>query len=1013
MNFITRANLKSHARQYVATAIAIIICCVFISAAACLGRLIGWVNDASASNFAQSSQVAIGYDLTGAGSTTQVSMQDYLLANAEELGLTEEMINTYYDDSVSTDNAESTQSKAGSSGDSSADNAGDQAVEDETFTTDSYSQELAEANQKVFQASSTGLINLLKHADQIQNRIPQIKQMLGYYEGWHSLVNGIKNAEAQMSTLMPDPYYRPGVVSGSLPEGQNQIAMTGDYLKILDLKVGDTLQIKNDSYDSGLSSEQNSAGLEVKVVGEIRSDSLIRMGAAPSVYISSDTFKAMQEQYSSAEDYKYVLISTDADPQQVTQQLLQYLSQEKLLDERYYVAVSAQWAEKIKDDARQQAVASQALIYAFPGLATLVCIVIVSVTFTVVLARRRREIALLRCVGATIRQIRRSARLECLSVGLVASVLGAALGWVVCVSVSAYFNFVPSVSEAIKIYGITPVIIPIVVGTAVTWIAGLKPTYEVGKVPPVAALNPHILQQITKKQRYIFRTLGTIICLGLGVALWSVAWTHRDSDGSDDVISGMGGLFLGGVMFLLALLLIGRILLPKVASWLTKPLAKRYPSAQIAGINVSRDPHRTGATATTLLLGIVMVTTIMMGAYSIDATIRQAIDRKYPVDIALEAKFVDQPLTTQLEQELAQVPAVTDSSVGQGITIKSITDASGNQLDLSELTGVISYDNSASQGTDQGAAEDQNATADQSGANGRTDVSTDFYFAIAPPANLNQLAHQDQLLPQPGEMLVPKNDAVGSNISGDQTTWQVTFNGGQTRQLKVRVVEDLAYSASEGNWSQSGRIGYLSTADLQELSSAGSLTFDAAMYMRTDHSSFADTYQTVTTIYSGIGNNYLFGGGFIYSAIITVTLTVLMVVLLCLVGVSALVALVGVANTLSLSVVDRAQENALLRALGFTRKQIKRMLTIESLLMGAVSLIVGGLVSLLFVWFGLMTLPFGSLVSTKEDLAISIPWWGALGIIGVIIGCCYLAAILPGRRASKASPVAALASADQ
>ena len=148
------------------------------------------------------------------------------------------------------------------------------------------------------------------------------------------------------------------------------------------------------------------------------------------------------------------------------------------------------------------------------------------------------------------------------------------------------------------------------------------------------------------------------------------------------------------------------------------------------------------------------------------------------------------------------------------------------------------------------------------------------------------------------------------------------------------------------------------------------------------------------------------------SSIVTMVLRIMMMILLCLLGISAIVALVGVANTLSLSVVDRAQENALLRAVGATRTQVRRMLIIEGTLIGLGALVVGLALSALFSWFVMQCMPFAGLISQK-NIELEIPWlWVGLVVLVTELFC-FLASVLPGRRAAKASPIEALNTADQ
>ena len=151
----------------------------------------------------------------------------------------------------------------------------------------------------------------------------------------------------------------------------------------------------------------------------------MRIGNLPDVYYSAQLTKQLSSY--AKESPSKILVNTQQDPKAVVQKLGKYLNDNKLLSEDVWV-VTVEALQKSSESGVTKTIGLQAASLAFPLLAVLVCIGIVSVTFQVVLARRRRETALLRCVGATVSQIRRSAFSECIMVGVIAALAGTALG---------------------------------------------------------------------------------------------------------------------------------------------------------------------------------------------------------------------------------------------------------------------------------------------------------------------------------------------------------------------------------------------------------------------------------------------------------------------------------------------------------------------------------------------------------------------------------------------------------
>ena len=165
-----------------------------------------------------------------------------------------------------------------------------------------------------------------------------------------------------------------------------------------------------------------------------------------------------------------------------------------------------------------------------------------------------------------------------------------------------------------------------------------------------------------------------------------------------------------------------------------------------------------------------------------------------------------------------------------------------------------------------------------------------------------------------------------------------------------------------------------------------------------------DSYQTVVADIQDLGSNLQIDGSVAIRAAVEKSVDILVMVIVALLAVSVLVALVGITNTLSLSVAERVRENGLLRALGMTKRQVSNMLKWESLLIGVTSAVLGLVAGAFFGIVGFSALPMWGM-----KMVVSIPWFQWLLIAAVAILASLLASIIPGRAASRVSPVEALA----
>lgn len=935
MLFLTKANLKAHSRQYVATAIAIIICCVFICGASSFASVMSWVMGVGQTQFNQNTQIQI---------TREVDL----------------------------DNPDSSQAVQGT-----------------------LSWEKTPDNEYEV---------ILKKQDAIRNAVGEDLDLQPlYYLVTLANINE-KNIYLSGTGLLPKGYYRPPLAEGRYPTGKNEIILGESYLENGKTKIGDQIELKTDELVHEHSAKEKT--IPVTITGTVKQDATMRIGNLPDVYYSAQLTKTLSDY--SKESRSKILINTQQDPKEVVQKLGKYLNDNKLLSEDGWV-VTVEALQKSSDADLAKSVAMQAASLAFPLLAVLVCIGIVSVTFQVVLARRRRETALLRCVGATVSQIRRSAFSECVMVGVIAALLGTALGWTASVVVAVATGMIGSFTQAAQVIGFTPAVVSLLTGIIVPLIGGMRPTLGLAKILPVAALNPMELTKMGKKKRHIVRGVFMALFTLVGAGLWTFAWLNKGQE-DDQAMTIALSCALGGCLFIfLAALLACRSFLPAFTAALTRPFASRSATFKLAGENVKRDPNRTGATGTALVLGVTLMATILVGTISLQSTIADELNRRFSVDMSLVAVNESHQMPEEITKKLPKLQSVDKVASLPSRTITQARDEHDKPVQLNlALEQVEPYEDekeaTASSAPEEGETGNTSDAVDTDSGNQKPENRS--VLAVGLPDNPEAVLRHQVKTPQKGTAWLMTED---ERKHPSKVT--LTFASGQklTVALKAPPQENQAFPSSAF-----GSYLVLSRADLDSITPSETGKNPAGVILKMDMektpTEIMEDIQDLSTL--APADSLAETGGVMFTASINLTLKVLMTILLSLLGVSALVALVGVANTLSLSVVDRKRENALLRAVGFTQKQIRAMLLTEGMLIGLGALIVGIALSILFSWFVMQCMPFTGFISSK-DIHVQIPWlW--LGIIILVTeGFCFLASVLPGRQAAKASPVAALASADE
>jgi putative ABC transport system permease protein len=595
------------------------------------------------------------------------------------------------------------------------------------------------------------------------------------------------------------------------------------------------------------------------------------------------------------------------------------------------VRTGAEQAEHTAADFTGGATGLAAVLLVFATVAVLVAGLVIANTFAVLLAQRTRELALLRCVGATARQVRRSVLGEALVTGVLSSALGVLAGIGLAAGVSAAVgggeSGIPLSGLSVPLYAVG---VGLLVGTLVTLLAALAPARGATRVAPLAALRPVDPAPLRSRPGVLRLVLGLVLLLP-GIALLGLG------------VAAAGVLIAlpGGVLSFLGIVLLAQRAIPPVVAAAGR-LAGRFGGvpAKLAAGNATRNPRRTAATATALLIGVTLTSAMVVGAASTRATATTNLDAEFPTDIVVQGSVGDLPAS--LLGSLEEVEGV----------------ARGNAV----LTGDIV------------------------GPDGEP-----MYVHGVDPAEAGPTLRsaEETVLPEPGQALVPGWLAEGWAVA-DGDPLALTRDG-RRLDLTVRLVDQ-------------NQPLVLTAADLRSLVSDAGVGEVWLRLTDADSDAQVDAVDRITDATAGVAPAARVTGMITQRNQINEVLDLLLLVVTGLLGIAVVIALIGVGNTLALSVVERRQENGLLRALGLTRGQLRGLLAWEAALVAGVAAVLGVLLGGAYGLIGA-----ASVLGGVGDVVLDVPWLQVAAIVVVATLAGLLASVLPARRAARTSPVAAIA----
>lgn len=601
-----------------------------------------------------------------------------------------------------------------------------------------------------------------------------------------------------------------------------------------------------------------------------------------------------------------------------------------------------------------QTTALVTVLLGFAGIALLVAGLVIGNTFSILLAQRRRQIALLRCVGATRGQVRRQVLAEAGMVGI----LGSALGVVAGIAVGAAAASLTGLDSGGLAVPALPVLAAALIGIALTVVAAMAPSGRAIRVAPLAALRPTETSDAAPAGPHrtgrLRLALGAALLIGGGLLL-----TYGVVGGS--VLVAMPG----GAISAIGVLLLTRSFLPPLLAVVGRAGRAAGPVGRLAAANAVRNPSRASATATALVVGVALIVMFQVAAASVGASVDKATADRYPVDVVVAGD--GSPLPESVVDGVRGARGIGTAVAVHGARAEAIVPSPG-----AAAGGV---------GPESGAA------------------GGDPVVVVAVPRNADDVVRGGLAALDSGTLSAPTALVpswwVGSGAVDLGGT--VTLNvDGRTQRFTVavgRLTDAGVFAGSTVVVTQSALDRLAPSAPVVTVWAALAHGAEAPAVMGELNGLVADRAGLQVT------------GAAADRAALQSVLGTVTAVATGLLAVAVVIAIVGIGNTIGLSVVERTRESALLRALGLRRRQLRWMLALEATLLAAVGAAVGLVLGVVYGWAGAAA----TFHEIGRQLVLTVPWVRVVLVLALAVGAGALASVLPGRRAARVAPVAALA----
>jgi len=714
------------------------------------------------------------------------------------------------------------------------------------------------------------------------------------------------------------------LVSGRWPVGSGQIAIDKHTADTKQFAVGDTI---------GVAADQGTRRFEITGIATYAESSSI--GSATIAIFDVPTAQKLFAKVGKFDGIQ-IAAKNGVTPEKLVSEI------RPLLPATAKVKTSAAQTAEAIDDVNGSLGIVQKFLLGFAGIALFVGAFVIANTLSITIAQRVREFATLRTIGGSRRQVLRAVMLEAFVVGAIASLVGLFFGLGIAKGLNALFVAIGvEFPKGDTVFATRTIIVSLTVGIVVTLLASLRPAIKATRVPPIAAVREGAALPVTRLSR--FGPIASLVTLALGILLL------------------VYGIFASGLPTASRLLALGfgtLILFVGVslnAKRAVRPLASvlGWPGARFGGTagtlareNAMRNPSRTAATASALMIGLALITFVAILGAGLRASFGDAVDKLFVADYAVTAENGFDPFTKQAGAAVTLAPGVTAVSPIRGGDARIFgdnTQVSAVQPNLAKTVRI-----EWTQGSNVPAQ------LGKDGAFVSKDYAKKHHLKLGSPIAVTTPTAQVLHLQLKGVFDPPK----GGSPFGDVTMSAATF--------------DAHYAAPRDLMALVNIQGGVTAANTARLEKALNAFPDAKIQTASQFKKTQEDDINLTL-------NVLYG----------------------LLGLSVLISIFGVVNTLVLSVFERTRELGMLRAVGMTRRQVRRMIRFEgiitSLIGGALGIVVG-------VFLAVLT----TQALSDQGIVLAIPWRTmAVFIFGItVVGL--LASVLPARRASRLNILKAL-----
>ncbi|TMJ93640.1 MAG: ABC transporter permease [Actinobacteria bacterium] len=585
----------------------------------------------------------------------------------------------------------------------------------------------------------------------------------------------------------------------------------------------------------------------------------------------------------------------------------------------------------------------QKILLAFGGIALFVGAFVIFNTLSITVAQRTREFATLRTIGASRRQLMRAVLLEGFVIGVIASVIGLAFGYALAAGMNALFvAFGIDLPKSGTVFAARTIIVSLIVGTLMTLLATIVPALRATRVPPIAAVREGATLPPSRLARHSTWIAGVVTALAVGLLCYGV-FIHGIAT-KTRLFSLAGGCLL---------LFVGIALL---SSRIARPLAAvlGWPATRIGGAagrlareNAMRNPSRTAATAAALMIGLALVTFVAVLGQGLRTSFEQSVNDQFHADYAVTSQNGFDPIA----------PAAADSIKGKPGVLVDSSVRIGDGRAFGDHIGVTAVDSQVGSVIKIVWKQGSPSTPGQLGQDGAfvsDKYAKDHHLSLGSPVALETPSGKVLNLRLKGIFDEPN----GGSPFGDVTISTQAFDASFPQPANLYTFLKVKGGVTDANTAR--------------LKAALAGFPDAKAQTEADFKKNQEAF-----------------------------INVLLNLLYVLLALSIVVSLFGIVNTLVLSVFERTREIGMLRAVGMTRRQVRRMIRHESIVTALIGAALG-----IAVGFFLAALVTVALRGQGIVFAVPVASIAVFVLAAIVAGG--LAAIFPARRASRLNVLEAL-----